>query len=123
MKTEEYFNLLEKQTKIEYDLANQARKNGRDPSEEPEIYLAKDLAEKVEGLIEVKGLADIIRKVSSEVESEVARAFKIAEQVAKNEPDKEKAADKAIRAGLAYLTQGAVAAPLEGIAKVKIHKF
>jgi DNA polymerase II large subunit len=122
MKTEEYFDLLEKQTNIEYSLASQARKNGCDPSEEPEIYLAKDLAEKVEGLIELKGLADIIRKVSSETESEVARAFKIAEQVAKNESDKEKAADKAIRAGLAYLTQGAVAAPLEGIAKVKLHK-
>jgi len=121
MNTEKYFKLLESTTSKEFELASQARKNGTDPAEEPEIYIAKNLAEKVEGLIEMNGLADIVKKFSSE-ESEVAASFKIAEQVAKLESDKEKAADTAIRAGLAFLTQGAVSAPLEGIAKIKIHK-
>jgi DNA polymerase II large subunit len=122
MNTKQYFTLLEKKTQTEYDLASQARKNGCDPAEEPEIYIAKNLAEKVEGLIELPGLADIIKSVTKDTESDVAAAFKISEQIAKNEPDKEKAADIAIRAGLAFLTQGAVAAPLEGIAKIKLHK-
>jgi len=121
MNTEEYCKLLEDTTSKEFELASQARKNGLDPSEEPEIYIAKNLAEKVEGLIELKGLADIVKKFSSE-ESEIAAAFKIAEQITKQESNKEMAADIAIRAGLAFLTQGAVSAPLEGIAKIKIHK-
>ncbi|MFH1450917.1 MAG: DNA polymerase II large subunit, partial [archaeon] len=122
MNTEQYFKLLEKNTKTEFELASQARKNGADPKEEPEIYIAKDLAEKVEGLIGLPGLAAIIKEISSTTESEVAAALKISEQVAKNETDREKSADLAVRAGLAFLTQGAVAAPLEGIAKIKIHK-
>jgi|TARA_Y100000034_G_scaffold31648_1_gene38717 DNA polymerase II large subunit len=122
MNTEQYFKKLENETKKEFELASQARKNGVDPSEEPEIYIAKNLSEKVEGLIGLDGLADIVKKVTAVTESDVAAAFKIAEQVAKNEADIEKAADIAIRAGLAFLTQGSVAAPLEGIAKVKLHK-
>ena len=120
--SKEYFEQIEQIVNREFEIAAEARKRGADASESPEIYLAKDVAEKVEGLIEVQGVADIIRRLSKELKTEEEVALQLSKEVAKKYEDKEKAADAAIRAGLAFLTQGAVAAPLEGIAKVKIGK-
>jgi DNA polymerase II large subunit len=120
--TKEYFQQIEQQINKEFNLAAKARKKGADASDQPEIYIAKDVAEKVEGLIGVEGIAETIRKLSKELKTEEEIALQLSKEVANKYEDKEKAADLAIRAGLAFLTQGAVAAPLEGIAKVKIGK-
>jgi len=124
----DYFEDLEKETLKLYDIANQARAKGLDVETEVEIPLAKDLAERVEGLVGPEGVAQRIKKLESESDRETA-AFKIAAEIASaplqdSKEDeltqRERMADQALRTALAILTEGVVAAPLEGIAKVKI---
>ncbi|NHK31632.1 MAG: DNA polymerase II large subunit [Asgard group archaeon] len=121
----EYFQLLEDEVYKLYEIAKQARSKGWDPSLEPEIHLAKDVAGKVEGLIGLKGIAERIRSLSNQMDRENI-AFKIAQEIASGkfvgDVKLETKADVAIRAALAILTEGVTAAPLEGIAKVKIKK-
>ena len=116
----DYKAIIERQVQKEFELASRAKKNGKEISDEPEIYIATDIAEKVEGLIGLRGISDTIRKISKESKEELSIALDLCRAVLDKEPDREKGAELAVRAGLAYLTQGAVAAPLEGIAKVKI---
>nr|HIK01116.1 DNA polymerase II large subunit [Candidatus Undinarchaeales archaeon ERR594346 U_76725] len=120
MNLSEYKNKIKEQTQKEFDIASKARNSALDFSNEPEIYIATNVEEKVEGLLQLKGLAKLIREIRKNTEVEEEVAFKLIEELVKLEPDRETAADNAIRASLAYLTQGAVAAPLEGIAKVTI---
>ncbi len=126
MNTQEYYKLMETNLSKEFEIAKQVRAKGLDFSLTPEIYIAKDTADKVEGLIEIKGVSEIIRKLQKEYDSEEEIAFNLANEVIKlklsETNDREYAAEMAIRAGLAYLTQGAVSAPIEGIAKVKFKK-
>jgi len=120
-----YFQALEDEVNNLYEVAKKARQLGLDPELEPEIHLAMDVAGKVEGLISIPGIADRIRELKKQMDRENV-AFKIAGDIAANrignEPREEKRADTAIRAALAILTEGVTAAPLEGIAKVKIKR-
>ncbi|NPE07078.1 MAG: DNA-directed DNA polymerase II large subunit [Asgard group archaeon] len=120
-----YFQRLEDEVIELYKVAEKAREKGLDPELEPEIHLAKDVAGKVEGLIEIKGIADRIRSLTLQMDRENV-AFKIAQEIADGKLvgniSEEKKADLAIRAALAILTEGVTAAPLEGIAKVKIKR-
>jgi len=52
-----YFETLEEETEKLYAIARKARLKGHDMEMEPEIPLAKDLAERVEGLVGPKGVA------------------------------------------------------------------
>lgn len=107
-----------------YEIARRARERGNDPSPFPEIYLAEDVAARVEGLVGPKGVAEVIRKLKKNHSDEEV-ALLIAEAIVKGEVGNLKgkeAADRAIRAGLAYLTQGVVAAPLEGISRIEFEK-
>ena len=124
----DYFEMLEEKTKEVYDIARQAREQGKDLELEPEIPLAKDLAERVEGLVGPEGVAKRIKELEKDMSREEV-AFQVAKEIAtkddvEGEPNnyevQEKNADSAIRTALAILTEGVVAAPLEGIAKVKI---
>ena len=117
--------MLEEEVNKLYKIAMDARVKGLDPELEPEIHLAKDVAGKVEGLIGIKGIAKRIQSLGEQMDRENV-AFKIAQEVASGRfgeglPE-EKKADLAIRAALAILTEGVTAAPLEGIAKVKIKR-
>jgi DNA polymerase II large subunit len=58
-----YFETLEEETQKLYDVARQARLKGYDIELEPEIPLAKDLAERVEGLVGPKGVAARIKEL------------------------------------------------------------
>ena len=122
-----YFETLEEETEKVYAVARNARLKGYDIELEPEVPLAKDLAERVEGLVGPPGIAERIKKLEDESSREEA-AFQIAREIVtktdeegKEDPleIKEKKADQALRTALAILTEGVVAAPLEGIAKVK----
>ncbi len=121
----EYFDTLEKEVKRAYNIALQARSRGFDPELKPEIPFAKDMAERVEGLVGPKGVAPKIRELVKEMSNEEA-AIKIAEEIVRGSfgefEDREKAAEQALRTSLALITEGIVAAPLEGIVKVKIKK-
>jgi len=119
---DKYTQELEERVNKEYSIAASARKNSADFSPTPEIYIAKDVAEKVEGLVEIAGVSKEIRKLSEKYDSELEVAFHLVDYVVSLESGREKAADGAIRAALAFITQGAVAAPLEGIARITIDR-
>lgn len=120
-----YFNELESRLNAAIELANRARSNGGDPKPYVEIPLAKDLADRVENLIGVAGVAEKIRELETRMSREEA-ALEIGRMVAEGEvgdfPDKKEAVEAAIRISMATLTEGVVAAPLEGIDKVEIGK-
>lgn len=125
-----YFDTLESETNKLYDIAKEARLKGYDIETEPEIPLAKDLAERVDGLVGPEGIADRIKRLEKTNISREEVAFQITREITKpNEEGKEDSievkeakSDQAIRTALAILTEGVVAAPLEGIAKLKIKR-
>jgi DNA polymerase II large subunit len=125
MEIDEYFSLLEEKVKEGLKIAREARKLGYDPSLEVEIPLAKDMAERVEGLVGPRGVAPRIRELCSKMSAEEA-AITIAREIVEGKfgrfDSREAAAEQALRTALAILTEGIVAAPLEGIVKVKIKK-
>jgi len=147
----DYFEQLEKETHELYAIANVARSKGLDVETETEIPLAKDLAERVEGLVGPKGVAKRMKELEEENPdwSREQIAFEIAAEISSQEVNededttvntrgkekkvyesfgeifdtrREQLADQALRTSLAILTEGVVAAPIEGIAKVKIKK-
>lgn len=101
-------------------VATAARARGLDPSLSVEIPVASDLADRVEALLGIRGIAARIRELEASMSREevslrigddfVARRF--------GEKSEEEVLDHAIRAAMAILTEGVVAAPTEGIAKV-----
>lgn len=117
-----YVEMLDNQLKQLYEISELARAKGLDPSLKTECIIAQDIAELVEGLVGPKGVAASIRELSSGLQRE-AIAFKIAEEIiygkyGRMEP--EIAAEQAIRTALAIFTEGLTAAPIQGVAQVKI---
>ena len=62
----DYFERLESETLKLYEIANEARSKGFDVELETEIPLAKDLAERVEGLVGPKGIAKRIKELETQ---------------------------------------------------------
>ncbi|MCF0239466.1 MAG: DNA polymerase II large subunit, partial [Streptococcus gallolyticus] len=90
--------------------------------------LAKDLAERVEGLVGPEGVAQRIKELEKNMDRESV-AFEIAAEIASSKFEltgekanwnEEQRCDQGLRTALAILTEGVVAAPLEGISDVKI---
>jgi DNA polymerase II large subunit len=76
----------------------------------------------VEGLVGPKGVAGSIRDLSSKLPREEL-AFKVTEEIVYGKfghMEPEAAAEQAIRTALAIFTEGLTAAPIQGVAKVKI---
>jgi DNA polymerase II large subunit len=119
---EKYLETLENQLEQLYGICRKAREKGFDPALKPECEVARDLADLVEGLVGPKGVAERIRELSSKLPREEL-AFKIAEEIIYGKfehMEPEAAAEQAVRTALAILTEGLTAAPLQGVAKVKI---
>ena len=120
-----YFDTLEGEVALALNLANRARERGADPTPFVEIPLAKDLADRVEQLIGVKGVAERLRELEKNMSREEASLYLAVDVASGKVGDfrgREDAMDAAVRVAMAVLTEGVVAAPLEGIAKVKIEK-
>jgi DNA polymerase II large subunit len=91
MEIQEYFESMESEVKKAYELATKARKNGFDPENYVDIPLAKNLFERVEGLIGAlspqivgSGVAKRLEELDKKYGSGDWRvALKIAEEVAK----------------------------------------
>ncbi len=120
----QYFSLLNENIHILYAIAETARLQGFDPTTRVEIPPAHDVAARVEATLEGPiGVAKRIRELQEEKSREEV-AFAIAKEIAEGKlgqiEDAEKAADKAVRVALSILTESITAAPLEGIAKVRI---
>ncbi|MFQ6051087.1 MAG: DNA polymerase II large subunit [Candidatus Hydrothermarchaeota archaeon] len=123
MDINEYFDSLNKEVSFLYDIAKLARSRGVDPETEPEIHLAGDLAARVEGLTKIP-VSKRLRELKEKVENREELAFILAKEMVENKivnySSIEEACENALRVSLAILTEGVVAAPLEGIAKVKV---
>jgi DNA polymerase II large subunit len=117
-----YIEAMERELRKMYRLSDDAREKGLDPALKTECILAQDIADLVEGLVGPKGVAASIRELSTKVGREEL-AFKVAEQIVNGtfeQMEPERAAEQAIRTALAIFTEGVTAAPIQGIAKVKI---
>jgi DNA polymerase II large subunit len=117
-----YVEMMESHLQQLYAISNSARSKGLDPSLTTECVLAKDIADLVEGLVGPKAVALSIRDFSTKMQREEI-AFKIAEEIINGKygpMDPEVAAEQAIRTALAIFTEGLTAAPIQGVAHVKI---
>jgi len=124
----DYIDELRRQLKELYEISDNARAKGLDPALKTECIEAQDIADLVEGLVGPKGVALSIRKLSRKMSREEV-AFKVAQEVAQgkftvadDEQTSEGLAEQAIRTALAIFTEGLTAAPIQGIAQVKIKK-
>jgi DNA polymerase II large subunit len=120
---EDYFKSLEESSAECYTVAEKARKKGYDPQLHVEIPKAEDLASRVEELLgdyTIRGISRRIRELSAKMDREEV-SLQVAREIAKRyKGRKEEALDKAIRTGLAILTEGILVAPLEGVGSAKI---
>jgi len=117
-----YVETLENQLRHLYTISDSARTKGLDPALKTECIRAQDIADLVEGLVGPKGVALSIRELSSKMPREEI-AFKVAQEIAQGkfaQMDQEQLAEQAIRTALAIFTEGLTAAPIQGIAQVKI---
>ena len=127
-------NQLAKKIDFAYEIANKARAKGYDPEDTVNIPLAKNMAERVEGLVSVaapqiinQGISQRIKELESiygKLDWRVALKISLEttqQKFCKFETQKE-AIEIGIRIGLAYLTLGVVASPLEGFVGLKFKK-
>jgi len=129
-----YFDSIEQQVERVYSVAKRARAKGYDPMDTVEIPLARNLAERVEGLIsaaapKIKGSGMVERIFVLEKEFGVLDwrvALSIALEIAREKfctfIDKREAMEVGIRVGIAYTTLGVVASPLEGFVRLELKK-
>jgi len=120
----QYFESLNEEIGKIYAVAEVARMMGFDPTTRVEIPPAHDVAARVEATLEgPKGVAKRIRELQKKMSREQV-AFQVAKEIAEGTlgglTDEDKAAEKAVRVALAILTESITAAPLEGIAKVRV---
>ncbi|MDR0470628.1 MAG: DNA polymerase II large subunit [Nitrososphaerota archaeon] len=123
-----YIQTMETELKRLYTISDSARSLGLDPALKTECIIAQDIADLVEGLVGPKGVAVSIRELSKTMPREEI-AFYAAKEIAQGkfaqtdeEKSPEKLAEQAIRTALAIFTEGLTAAPIQGIAQVKIKK-
>lgn len=117
-----YHKTLEDRLEKELKIARGARKTGLDPAPAPEINITKDLAERVEALIGIKGLGARIRELEREGYGREEIALRIGYDFAEakfGRYKKVEVVENAVRTAVAILTEGVVAAPIEGIARVE----
>jgi len=105
-------------------VASRARAAGLDPRTSVEVPVTNDLADRVEALLGIRGVAVRLRELEARMGREEV-ALAISEDFIQRrfgETTSEEVLDHAIRTAMAVLTEGVVAAPTEGIAKVGLGK-
>ena len=124
---EAYQNWLDEKCEIEYQIAEKARKLGKDIIEHVEIPRASDLADRTEKLLAeyLDGLqiADELREILASEDRETASiemSKLVANRMHARTGDLVKAIEVGLRVGLAILTEAVLVAPLEGISNVRL---
>src|SRR3989338_6357038 len=131
---QKYFDEIEKKVALAYKEARKARAKGFDPELDVALPLAKNMAERVEGLIstvapevENSGLSQRIKELEKQFgDLDWRVAMTISLEVAQQKICKFssilRAMETGIRVGIAYLTLGIVASPIEGFVELKLKK-
>ncbi|WP_248517469.1 DNA polymerase II large subunit [Salinarchaeum laminariae] len=122
---EQYFDEIETELDRAIELAEEAKSRGEDPRPEVEIPTARDMADRVENILGIEGVAERVRELEEEFSREEA-ALELVEdfvegRVGSYESDAGKI-EGAVRTAVALLTEGVVAAPIEGIDRVEIEQ-
>jgi DNA polymerase II large subunit len=121
---EAYFESLETDLDAAFDVAETAKGRGEDPKPEVEIPVAKDMADRVENILGIDGVAERVRDLEGEMSREEAALELVEDFVEGTVGDYETKAGKvegAVRTAVALLTEGVVAAPIEGIDRVEVN--
>ncbi len=124
MEIEDYFAELTKAADAAYEIAGRARGTGRDPETVVEIKPAPDLASRVEGIINLEGLAELIRERQKDL-SRQELAFEMVKDICTKERFSMEIRQRitlALRVGLSILTEGILVAPTEGMPGIELHK-
>jgi len=116
---ERYFRELREKIASAYEVANRARSEGKDPDLNVEALPAGDLAARVEGLVGPEGISVKIKEFGRENIAGILD-YVLGDISRLPNPGKEKRMEQALRTGLAIITEGVVAAPIEGISRIKI---
>ena len=120
---ERYFARIEDRLDEAFERAEAAREQGYDPATEIEIPVAKDMADRVENILGIPDVADRVRELEGEMSREEAALELVTDFVEGTVGDYDTKAGKvegAVRTAVALLTEGVVAAPIEGIDRVEI---
>ncbi|MAE43018.1 DNA polymerase II large subunit [Candidatus Woesearchaeota archaeon] len=129
-----YFDEIENNVSSVYKIAGKARNLGFDPEDEVNIPLAKNMAERVEGLIGASipeiigsGLSKRVQEIEKkygklDLRTALAISLETVQEKFCKFENKIKAMEAGIRVGLAYLTMGVVSSPLEGFVELKLKK-
>ncbi len=120
---DDYFHALNGYFDNAYKVADNAKKRGFDPETFIEIKPAPDLASRIEGIIGVNGIEEIIRKKTAKTRQELA--FSVVEELCTNDKFSMELEERlllSVRVGLAILTEGILVAPTEGLQNIKLHK-
>ena len=131
---QKYVDSIFAQVDEAYVLARKARAQGFDPEDDVDIPLAKNLSERVEGLVSAaapqirgKGIPMRIQELEEKfgkLDWRVALqvSLEVAQQKFCSFESERLAMETGIRIGIAYLTLGVVASPLEGFVELKLKK-
>jgi DNA polymerase II large subunit len=122
---EEYDASLDAEVTRAYEVASTARRLGFDPAPGVEIPRAQDMAMRVEkllGHLHLDGISAEIRTLGEHMPREET-AVEMTRRLAREDGrglSLEARLDRALRVGLAILTEGILVAPLEGLAEVHV---
>ena len=118
-----YFERIEARLDEAWERASRARERGIDPQTEIEIPIAEDMAARVENILGIKGVAERVRELEethSREEAALALARDFADGRVGDYDTRAGKIEGAVRTAVALLTEGVVAAPIEGIDQVEI---
>jgi len=120
---ERYFETLETELDSAMAVAERARERGGDPKPEVEIPTARDMADRVENILGIDGVAERVRELEGQMSREEAALELVDDFVEGTVGDydtREGKVEGAVRTAVALLTEGVVAAPIEGIDRVEL---
>jgi len=120
---ERYFTRIEDRLDEAFERAEAAKAQGKDPETDIEIPVARDMADRVENILGIPGVAERVRELEEEFSREEAALELVTDFVEGTVGDFDSRAGKiegAVRTAVALLTEGVVAAPIEGIDRVEI---
>ena len=120
---EQYFERMEDRLDEAFERAERARDRGADPTTEVEIPVARDMADRVENILGIDGVAERVRELDGQMSREEAALALVTDFVEGTVGDYDTNAGKvegAVRTAVALLTEGVVAAPIEGIDRVEV---